>query len=147
MANEHTEECLKKFSKPQLIAMVLSQRDETKATIQSLRDEVKEMNTNFKKLQADAKTVKKKTLLYGPFLRMGFNCLKARATSRRKFTFNEKVSWYRVTAEQMPSTFPEDVWNCWNTYIYISTEPWWKSLPNIWGYRGIHWQEWYWRLS
>ena len=57
MANEHTEECLKKFSKPQLIAMVLSQRDETKATIQSLRDEVKEMNTYFKKLQADAKTV------------------------------------------------------------------------------------------
>ena len=57
MANEHTEECLKKFSKPQLIAMVLSQRDETKATIQSLRNEVKEMNTNFKKLQADAKTV------------------------------------------------------------------------------------------
>ena len=27
------------------------------------------------------------TLLYGPFLWMGFNCLKARATSRRQFTF------------------------------------------------------------
>ena len=26
------------------------------------------------------------TLLYGPFLWMGFNCLKARATSRRQFT-------------------------------------------------------------
>ena len=25
--------------------------------------------------------------LYGPFLWMGFNCLKARATSRRQFTF------------------------------------------------------------
>ena len=37
--------------------MVLSQRDETKTTTESLRDEVKEMNTNFKKLQADAKTV------------------------------------------------------------------------------------------
>ena len=32
----------------------------------------------------DKKTFKK---LYGPFLWMGFNCLKARATSRRQFTF------------------------------------------------------------
>ena len=31
--------------------------------------------------------VKKKKKLYGPFLWMGFNCLKARATSRRQFTF------------------------------------------------------------
>ena len=30
---------------------------------------------------------KKKKKLYGPFLWMGFNCLKARATSRRQFTF------------------------------------------------------------
>ena len=30
--------------------------------------------------------IKKK--LYGPFLWMGFNCNKARATSRRQFTFN-----------------------------------------------------------
>ena len=29
----------------------------------------------------------KKKQLYGPFLWMGFNCLKARATSRRQFTF------------------------------------------------------------
>ena len=29
----------------------------------------------------------KKNKLYGPFLWMGFNCLKARATSRRQFTF------------------------------------------------------------
>ena len=39
--------------------------------------------------------VKKK--LYGPFLWTGFNCLKARATSRRQFTFYHKVpriSWY-----------------------------------------------------
>ena len=28
-----------------------------------------------------------KKKLYGPFLWMGFNCLKARATSRRQFTF------------------------------------------------------------
>ena len=39
-------------------SMVLSQRDETKATIESLRDEVKEMNTNFKKLEADVSIVK-----------------------------------------------------------------------------------------
>ena len=58
LANEYTEECLQKLSKPQLIAMVLSQRDETKATIESLRDEVKEMNTNFKKLEADVSIVK-----------------------------------------------------------------------------------------
>ena len=30
------------------------------------------------------------TLLYGPFLWIGFNCLKARATSRRQFTFYHK---------------------------------------------------------
>ena len=34
-----------------MIVMVLSQKNETKATIESLRDEVKEMNTNFKKLR------------------------------------------------------------------------------------------------
>ena len=38
--------------------MVLSQRNETKATIESLRDEVKEMNTNFNKLEADVSIVK-----------------------------------------------------------------------------------------
>ena len=60
LANEYNEECLQKLSKSQLIAMVLSQRDEIKATIESLKDEVKEMNTNFKKFEADvsiAKTV------------------------------------------------------------------------------------------
>ena len=44
LANEYTEEWLQKLSKPQLIAMVLSQGDETKAAVESLRDEVKEMN-------------------------------------------------------------------------------------------------------
>ena len=47
LANEYTKECLQNLSKPQLIAMVLGQRDETKATIESLRDEVKEINSNF----------------------------------------------------------------------------------------------------
>ena len=38
-----------------------------------------------------------KKKLYGPFLWMGFNCLKATATSRRQFTFYHSVprnSWY-----------------------------------------------------
>ena len=51
LANEYTEECLQKLSKPQLIAMVLSQRNETKATIESLRDKVKEINTNLRNLR------------------------------------------------------------------------------------------------
>ena len=58
LANKYFEDCLQKLSKPQLIAMVLSQRDETKATIESLRDEVKAKNTNFKKLEADVSFVK-----------------------------------------------------------------------------------------
>ena len=58
LTNEYTEECLQILSNPQLIAMVLSQRDRTKSTIESLRDEVKSMNTNFKKLEADVGIVK-----------------------------------------------------------------------------------------
>ena len=41
--------------------------------------------------------VVKKNKLYGPFLWMGFNCLNARATSRRQFIFYHKVPrnfWY-----------------------------------------------------
>ena len=58
LADEYTEECLEKLSKPKLVAMVLSQRDETKVTIESLKDEVIAMNTNFKKLEADVSIVK-----------------------------------------------------------------------------------------
>ena len=58
LTNEYTEECRQILSNPQLIAMVLSQRDRTKSTIESLRDEVKSMNTNFKKLEADVGIVK-----------------------------------------------------------------------------------------
>ena len=39
----------------------------------------------------------KKNKLYGPFLWIGFNCLKATVTSRRQFTFSNSVprnSWY-----------------------------------------------------
>ena len=38
--------------------MTLNQKTETKATIASSRDEVKAMNTNFKKLEADVSVVK-----------------------------------------------------------------------------------------
>ena len=42
-------------------------------------------------------TFKKTSKLYGPLLWMGFNCLKARATLRKQFTFYHYVprnSWY-----------------------------------------------------
>ena len=51
-------ECLQKLSKSQLIALVLSQRDKIKATTELMRDGVKEMKSNFKKLEADVSTVK-----------------------------------------------------------------------------------------
>ena len=44
-------------------------------------------------------TTKNFKKLYGPFLWMGFNCLKARATSRRQFTFYHSVPrnfWYSL---------------------------------------------------
>ena len=39
--------------------MVLSERNETKALIESLRDELKAMNTSFKKLEFDLSIVKR----------------------------------------------------------------------------------------
>ena len=53
MANTYTADSLRKLHKAQFVAMVLSQRDEIKVQIESLRDEVKAMNTNFKKLEVD----------------------------------------------------------------------------------------------
>ena len=53
LAHEYTEEFLQKLRKPQTIAMFLSQSDETKARI-----DVKEMNTDFKKLEADVSIAK-----------------------------------------------------------------------------------------
>ena len=58
LPNEYTEDCPQKLDKQQLIAMVLSQRNKAKATIESLRDRVKAMNTNFKKLEDDVSFVK-----------------------------------------------------------------------------------------
>ena len=43
------------------------------------------------------KSLKKINRLYGPFLLMGFNCIKARATLKRQYTFYHKAcknSWY-----------------------------------------------------
>lgn len=56
LSNEYTEDCLQELSKRQLI--VLGQRDEIKATIKSLTDKVKAMNTNFKKDKADVSIAK-----------------------------------------------------------------------------------------
>lgn len=58
LANEYMEICLKKLSQSQLIAMVLSQKNETKATIESLKDKVKSMNTYFKRLEANVSVAK-----------------------------------------------------------------------------------------
>ena len=44
-------------------------------------------NLNMKQKRLSYKKKKKKKKLYGPFSWMGFNCLKARATSRRQFAF------------------------------------------------------------
>ena len=57
--NEYTEEFLQKINKPQLITTALSWRVENKATIEFLKDEVKEMNSNFKKIEVDVSIVKK----------------------------------------------------------------------------------------
>ena len=58
LANEYTEEFLQNLSKPQLIITILSRTVETKATIESLRDEVKEMSSNFNKIEVDVSIVK-----------------------------------------------------------------------------------------
>ena len=49
MPGEYNEDGLQKLRKPQLIALVLSQRDETKATADFLRDEEKTVKENFRK--------------------------------------------------------------------------------------------------
>ena len=81
-------------NKSQLIAMVLSQKNETKATIESLRDEVKEMNTNFNKL------------------RLMLVLLKQLAIFLWKSQLIQSGS-----SGQMPSTLVE------NANIYTTTEP------------------------
>ena len=57
---------------------------------------LRERRTSFCTALISRKTLKK---FYDPFLWMGFNCLKATATSRRQFTFYQKVPknpWYSL---------------------------------------------------
>ena len=61
LSNEYTEDCLQELSKSQLI--VLGQRGEIKATIKSLTDKVKAMNTNFKKDEPMLVLLKQPTIL------------------------------------------------------------------------------------
>ena len=66
--------------------------------------------------------------LYGPFLWMGFNCLKATATSRRQFTFYHSVprnywySFYRPCKDERlsrPWSHPVVL----NTYLFLKAIP------------------------
>ena len=58
--------------------------------------EMENVNTKYFQKSMTFSKILGKNKLYGPFLWMGFNCLKARATSRRQFTFYEvpRNSWY-----------------------------------------------------
>ena len=49
--------------------------------------------------------------LYGPFLSMGFNCLKAGASSRRQFIWSSQKFWYRLFQKYM-----------WRTYTGLSNK-------------------------
>ena len=69
----------------------LSKSDQEK--LQISKSSTSKSSTSFK----FGDKLKKKNKLYVPFLWMGFNCLKATATSRRQFTFYHSVprnSWY-----------------------------------------------------
>ena len=91
LANEDMEICLQKLSKSQLIAMSLSQKNETKATIESLRDKVKPMNTNFKRIEANVSVAK------------AVNSISMKI---------QRQCW-AATMQRMLT-------NSWNTYIYTS---------------------------
>ena len=64
----------------------------------------------------------KKKKLYGPFLWMGFNCLKAKATLRRQITFYHSVprnSWYAFYRPR------KDEWlsRPWSHLVVLNTGP------------------------
>ena len=85
------------------------------------------------------KTLKKK--LYGPFLWMGFNCLKATATLRRQFTFYHPVprnSWYSF---YQPHKDERLTWP-WSHSVVLSMGPldWESSALTTWPL--LHWKEW-----
>ena len=91
---------------------------------------------------------KKLQKLCGPFLWMGFNCLKARVTSRRQFTFYHQVtrnSWYSLywpqKDEKLSRPWSQQVvlnlgWP-WSHPVVLNTGPldWesstWTSRPSI----------------
>ena len=85
-----TEHC-RVYIRPSLGAKVRCMEDHIKLVIRDNPDHVVfHIGTNdvpSDKSAEDIALKKKKKQLYGPFLWMGFNCLKARATSRRQFTF------------------------------------------------------------
>ena len=63
-----------------------------------------------------------KKKLYGPLLWVGFNCLKARATSRRQFTFYHSVprnSWYWCYGSRKDERLNQS----WNHPVVLNTGP------------------------
>ena len=63
-----------------------------------------------------------KTKLYGPFLWIRFNCLKATATSRRQFTFYHSVprnSWYSFYRPQKDERLSRP----WSHSLVLNTGP------------------------
>ena len=68
-----------------------------------------------------------KKKLYGPFLWIGFNCLKASATSRTQFTFYHYVprySWYSIYQPRKDETLSQP----WSHPEVLNTGPLdWKS--------------------
>ena len=64
---------------------------------------------------------KQKKKLYGPFLWMGFSCLKARATSRRQFTFYHQVprNWYSFYRPRKDEGLSQP----WSHPVVLNTRP------------------------
>ena len=61
--------------------------------------------------------------LYGPFLWMGFNCLKATATLRRQFTFYHSVpinSWYSFYWPRKDESLSRP----WSHPVVLNTDSW-----------------------
>ena len=87
------------------------------------------LQTNLKPRFTERKSrrnIKKK--LYGPFLWIGFNCLKATSTSKRQFTFYHSVprnywySFYRPRKDERLS-------RPWSHPVVLSTGPPWIGNP------------------
>ena len=64
--------------------------------------------------------IKKTKKLHGPFLWMGINCLKARATSRRQFTFYHLVPRYSWHSFYRPRKDERLTWP-WSHPVVLST--------------------------